>query len=256
MLIDWFTVVAQIVNFLILVWLLKRFLYRRILDAIEARESRIAARLAEAAAKEKESQEQLALYQTKLGELDQQKASMLAQAAVEAGKERTEMLDRAREETHALETKWREDLERERAAFLTDFRRRVSKEVLEIVRRTVADLASLDVQECAVRVFLEKIRLLDEDARGHLAHGELLIRTKFDLREETQAEIRKALEDSLRAPVTVRFERAPGIGLGLELRGNGWRIGWNSESYLEALEEDLTEALERGSERKVETGEA
>jgi F-type H+-transporting ATPase subunit b len=39
MLIDWFTVGAQVLNFLILVWLLKRFLYKPILDAIDARES-------------------------------------------------------------------------------------------------------------------------------------------------------------------------------------------------------------------------
>ncbi|NLX99005.1 MAG: hypothetical protein GXY83_22905 [Rhodopirellula sp.] len=32
--IDWFTVAAQVVNFLILVWLLKRFLYKPILHAI------------------------------------------------------------------------------------------------------------------------------------------------------------------------------------------------------------------------------
>jgi len=51
MLIDWFTVVAQVVNFLILVWLLKRFLYRPILNAIDAREKRIATKLADAAAK-------------------------------------------------------------------------------------------------------------------------------------------------------------------------------------------------------------
>ena len=51
MLIDWFTVVAQVVNFLILVWLLKRFLYKPILDAIDAREKRIASELADADAK-------------------------------------------------------------------------------------------------------------------------------------------------------------------------------------------------------------
>ena len=45
MLIDWFTVSAQVVNFLILVWLLKRFLYRPILNAIDAREKRIAKEL-------------------------------------------------------------------------------------------------------------------------------------------------------------------------------------------------------------------
>ncbi|HQU90423.1 MAG TPA: F0F1 ATP synthase subunit B, partial [Denitromonas sp.] len=48
MLIDWFTVVAQLLNFLILVWLLKRFLYQPVLDAIDAREQRIAKELAQA----------------------------------------------------------------------------------------------------------------------------------------------------------------------------------------------------------------
>ena len=50
MLIDWFTVGAQALNFLLLVWLLKRFLYQPILDAISAREQRTALQLADAAA--------------------------------------------------------------------------------------------------------------------------------------------------------------------------------------------------------------
>jgi F-type H+-transporting ATPase subunit b len=51
MLIDWFTVGAQALNFLVLVWLMKRFLYKPILDAIDEREKRIAAELANADAK-------------------------------------------------------------------------------------------------------------------------------------------------------------------------------------------------------------
>ncbi|MDP3428826.1 MAG: F0F1 ATP synthase subunit B, partial [Desulfomicrobium sp.] len=47
MLIDWFTVGAQVVNFLVLVWLMKRFLYKPILGAIDAREERIAKELAD-----------------------------------------------------------------------------------------------------------------------------------------------------------------------------------------------------------------
>ena len=85
MLIDWFTVLAQIVNFLLLVWLMNRFLYRRILGAIDARENRIAARLAQAAAKETEAVEQLALYKAKLQQFEQQRESMLASASKVGG---------------------------------------------------------------------------------------------------------------------------------------------------------------------------
>ena len=55
MLIDWFTVGAQAVNFIILVWLLKRYLYKPILNAVDAREKRIAAELADADAKKTEA---------------------------------------------------------------------------------------------------------------------------------------------------------------------------------------------------------
>lgn len=254
MLIDWFTVAAQIINFLLLVWLLKRFLYRPILDAIEARERKIAAISAEAEAKEKEAEEQLALYRAKLQDFEQHQESMLVQARLEAGKQHADMLERAREEVRDLETKWRADLDRERSTFLLEFRRRAAREILDLTRRTVADLACLDVQECAVRVFLERIRLIDEDARKSLAQGELLVRTVFDLSEQIQAQIQQALEDRLQMPVILRFERTPGIGLGLELRGNGWRIGWNSESYLEALEEEFREALENSTKQKAQAG--
>jgi F-type H+-transporting ATPase subunit b len=244
MLIDWFTIAAQIVNFLVLVWLLKHFLYGRIIGAINTRESKIAARLAEAETKEKEAAEQLALYQAKLADFEKQREGMLADARLNAEKQHAEMIEKARERGRSLETKWQEDLERERNAFLLDLRGRAATEILAIARRTVADLACLDVQQCAVQTFLEKLRLLDHDAWKSLGPGELLIRSAFELPEDTRAEIQQTVEERLETPVSLRFERAPDLGLGLELRGNGRRIAWNSESYLDGLERDLKEALE------------
>ena len=75
MLIDWFTVIAQVVNFLILVWLLKRFLYRPILDAIDAREKRIALALADADAKKVEAEKERDAFQQKNEAFDQQRAA-------------------------------------------------------------------------------------------------------------------------------------------------------------------------------------
>jgi len=46
--IDWVTVLAQLANFLLLIWLLRRFLYRPIIAGIDAREAEIARRMAAA----------------------------------------------------------------------------------------------------------------------------------------------------------------------------------------------------------------
>ena len=88
MLIDWFTVAAQALNFLILVWLMKLFLYAPILHAIDAREKRIAAELADAAAKKAEAQKERDEFQRKNEEFDQQHAALLSKATDEAKAER------------------------------------------------------------------------------------------------------------------------------------------------------------------------
>ena len=67
--IDWVTVAAQAVNFLVLVWLLKRFLYRPILDGIDARERDIEARVTAAATAKAEADAAAASHAAALQEI-------------------------------------------------------------------------------------------------------------------------------------------------------------------------------------------
>ena len=113
MLINWFTVVAQAINFLILVWLLKRFLYKPILHAIDEREKGIATQLAQAEAKEAEAQKERDDFQHKNEAFDQERAALLKKATDEAKAERQRLLDEARKDADALRAK-RQDALRKR----------------------------------------------------------------------------------------------------------------------------------------------
>ena len=141
MLIDWFTVVAQIVNFLVLVALLKHFLYGRLVDAIDAREKRIADQLAEAARKDQEVDRRLEQMRLNAAECERQREQMLAGARQDADRERDAMVQRARDAVRALETKWHEDLDHEKAAMVDEIRHRAAGEILAITRRVLTDLA-------------------------------------------------------------------------------------------------------------------
>ncbi|MBL8293002.1 MAG: hypothetical protein JNN08_14245, partial [Bryobacterales bacterium] len=169
---------------------------------------------------------------------------MLAQMRAEVERNQSELIEKARARVQALETEWQEEVDRERREFLAGLRRRMAEEVLAMTRRVVTELASVDVQRCAVEAFLDRLRTLPEDRRTSLDHAELCLRTEFTLADEEQARIRRALEERLAAPVTLRFEQAERIGLGVELEGDGWRIGWNSARYLESLEESVKQELE------------
>ena len=113
MLIDWFTVAAQALNFLILVWLMKRFLYKPVLNAIDAREKRISTELANADAKKAEAQKEHDEFQQKNTEFDRQKAALLSKATGEAQAERQRLLDEARKAAADLSSKRREALKTE-----------------------------------------------------------------------------------------------------------------------------------------------
>src|SRR5208337_4371811 len=110
MLIDWFTVGAQALNFVILVWLMRRFLYKPILRAIDAREKRIAAELADADAKKAEALKERDEFQHKNEEFDQERAALLSKATEEAKAERQRLLDEARKAADALSAKRQETL--------------------------------------------------------------------------------------------------------------------------------------------------
>lgn len=92
----WFTIVAQAINFLILVWLLKRFLYKPILQAIDAREKGIATQLAAAVAKEAEAQKKADDLQHKNEAFDKERAALLIKATDDAKAEGQRLIDQAR----------------------------------------------------------------------------------------------------------------------------------------------------------------
>jgi F-type H+-transporting ATPase subunit b len=135
MLIDWFTVGAQAINFLVLVWLLKRFLYRPILDAIDAREQRIAAELADADAKRAEARQERETFQHKNQEFDQQRTALFAHALDEAKSERQRLLDEARQAADALRAKRQDALRQEANQLNQALLRRTQQEVFAIRAR-------------------------------------------------------------------------------------------------------------------------
>jgi F-type H+-transporting ATPase subunit b len=249
MLIDWFTVIAQAVNFLILVWLLKRFLYKPILNAIDAREKRIAAELADADAKKAEARMERDEFQHKNEEFDQQRAALLSQATDEAKAERQRLLDDARKAADALSAKRMEALRNDAHNLSQAISRRTQQEVFAIARKALMDLATTSLEERLGEVFTRRLREMDGQAKAGLADAlktasaPALVRSAFDLPAEQRAAIQNALNETFSAEIHVRFETAPDLVSGIELTTNGQKVAWSIADYLASLEKGVDELL-------------
>jgi F-type H+-transporting ATPase subunit b len=251
MLIDWFTVIAQVVNFLILVWLLKRFLYRPILDAIDTREKRIASELADADAKKAEAQKERDEFQHKNEEFDQQRTALLSKATDEAKAERARLLDEARKAADALSAKRHETLRNDAHNLSQAISRRTQQEVFAIARKTLMDLATTSLEERMSEVFTRRLREMNGKEKDRLAEAlkttsdPALVRSTFDLPAEQCAAIQNALNETFSAEIHVRFETAPDLVSGIELTTNGEKVAWSIADYLASLEKRVGELLNK-----------
>jgi F-type H+-transporting ATPase subunit b len=248
-LIDWFTVGAQALNFVILVWLMKRFLYEPVLRAIDTREKLIATELADAAAKQVEAHDERDEFQHKNEELDQRRAALLKSATDEANVERQRLLDQARHAADALSAKRQEALRNEAMNLHEAVQRRTQHEVFAIARKVLTDLATTDLEERLAAVFTRRLRQLDGPTKAGLAVGlkaasdSAIIRSAFELPADQRAVIQNALNETFSADVHVRFEIAPDLVSGIELVTNGQTVGWTIAEYLGSLERGIDELL-------------
>ena len=249
MLIDWFTVVAQALNFLILVWLMKRFLYKPILDAIDAREKRIATELADAAEKNVEAKKERDEFKYKIEEFEKQRDELMSQATDEANVERQRLLDESRQTADALRVKRQDALKREQQNLNDEIARRTREEVFAIARKTLSDLAGSRLEERMSEVFTRRVRELNGEAKEGLAKAlktssdPALVCSAFELPSEQRAAIQQALNETFSAEIHVRFETAPDVISGIELTANGHKVAWSIANYLKLLEEGVDELL-------------
>jgi F-type H+-transporting ATPase subunit b len=250
MLIDWFTVGAQVLNFIVLVWLLKRYLYKPILDAIDAREKRIADELASADAKQAEAQKERDEFERKNEAFDQQRSALLFKAAEEAKAERHRLIDEARQAADALSAKHRESLRTEALALDKEIKARTRQEVFAMARKALKDLAAVDLDERMVHAFTRRLREIGDGEQATLGKairsdpGSVLVRSAFDLAADQRCALQSEVNDLLRTSARIRFEIAPELISGIELTAGGQKIAWSIQDYLGSLEADVSALLD------------
>lgn len=246
--IDWFTFTAQIVNFLVLVALLRWLLYARIVNAMKKREERIAGRLEEADRVRTEAEDKAAQYEEKIREIDKQREESLKEARREAQEERQRLLKEARKESDRKREEWQQEHRREREDLLSDLRRQAGRLGVEAARRTLLKLADTKLEEQMCDTFAVRVRELSDQQReeiaGHLGNGaRISIRSAFDLPDERRERLREVIREAFGHDGETTFEKSADLLCGLELDIGGYTFGWNVKEFLRDLELKFFERL-------------
>lgn len=250
MLFDWFTIIAQIVNFLILMFLLRRFLYRPILNTMAAREQRIAALLEEAEQKRKEAENERLHFAAKNEEWQENLAERQSELELSIEGWRKDALRDARQNTDRTLNDWAKSVEDHKANFLSDLHQFTVWKTYAIARRAIEDLAGVDLETQMIHAFLENIKRqnlnLAKLATGaRQENGTLLkIRSAFALSSPMKEQLQESFQHHFQNRVNLQYENEPNLISGIELVGeSGYTAAWNLSRYLETLQTELDQQI-------------
>lgn len=250
MLVDPFTVVAQIVNFALLIWLLRRILYGPITRAMEAREARIREELESARRLRSEAAAEGERYRELVAGIETEREVRLAEVRTEIDALRHEQMQQARAEVRALRERWSHALEREQEAFLRDLRLELGRGSVEVIRNALRDLADVDLEDRIVTRFVDRIGEMADADRQRLASAArreeegFRFRTAFPLTDAHRETLARAVTETFGVEGEPQFETDPGLVAGIELRAGGVKLAWTIDDYLRTLEEEMRVAFE------------
>jgi F-type H+-transporting ATPase subunit b len=248
--IDWFTFVAQILNFVILVFLLKRFLYRPVLDAVAAREARIREGLEGARQMQEDAAGERTAIREEWADLEARRGAFLEEAEQEAAERRQQLAEDVRVHARKVRDDWQEAIRRQRESFLDELQRHVEGETYALATRVLRDLADTELEDRTIGVFLERVRALPEQERTEFlravseASGRIEVTSAFQIRSDLAAEVEQVVADWTGAEVDLRFRVDPELALGIEMRAGDRKVGWSVNSYLADLRQAIARHLD------------
>ncbi len=264
MAIDGFTLVAQIVNFVLLLVLLRAFLYRPIKRVMAERERRIADEHADARRARDDAEALAAELQREREDLERHRRERMAEIEREVDVARERYAADARAEAEAARANWREALVREQEDLAEAVRLKAAGVLASALRRGWRELADEDLEERAVRSFAQRLRQLDDTTRGDLAAavggGGVTFTTAFEPSDEQRQLLLRAVREAVapgsadgagdagataaavarvattRPGIEASFERDPDLLAGVALRAGDVRVGWSARAHVEDLE--------------------
>ncbi len=244
--IDWFTTLAQIINFLILIWLLKKMLYQPVLNTIQQRDQAVADRLQQAEQTMQEAEQLKNEYQKQLDTLHQRQSSILQQTQQQAGEEKAEQLKRLAEEMDLKKQQFDKNMLAEQQAQQKLVRQVVTEQVLQTSGKILADLSGQTLERQMIERFLQQLKSLPtselETLKTALSNPSgAEIYTRFAIDED----MKKRITDQVKAlaPETIVHFKQQDLLCGIKLEAAGRSWDWHIDRYLK----DLTTALRLSS---------
>ena len=241
---DLFTFVASLFNFIVLLVLLRIFLFERVTKAIDERQRRIAESWDEAEEKQREADDLRADYEQRMEEIDEERDELLRQAKDEMERQKRARLEEVRDEMDEKRQEWMQALADEQNRLLESVRREVAYAAIESSKAVLHALAGVNLEQRMIDRLLEEVRSHNDDELvGRLEGADVEITTSAKLNDDERQRVTSALGE-VAEPGSIAFNESDELGCGIRMRIGNLEIGWSIADRLSDLEGEVSRLVE------------
>ncbi|MBI1422417.1 MAG: hypothetical protein GC149_03050 [Gammaproteobacteria bacterium] len=240
---NWSTFVLEIINFLVLVWILKRFLYKPVMEAIAKRRAGIEQDMQDAAHKDQAAQALKAQYEHRLEDWEREKQAAREQLHTEIEQERQHLqaqlqanLQQEKEKAEVIASQQAQEQQRR-------YEEQALQNSMRFTSKLLKDLSGSELESRLLKRLLEQLADLTETQRkrfGQALNDHALtarIDTAFPLSTEKRAQLQQAMQTISGRDVDCQFGQDETLLAGARIQLGHWLLQANLQDELQAFAE-------------------
>lgn len=212
---SWWTFALQAANFLILIWLLQRFLFKPVKAIVARRKEEISRALTEASQEKESAQRLMQEIEVKRSEIDAERQKMIDEERAQLSTERKKIVEETRSEVEKVRDQALKRLDEERAAASNELFERTVALATNLTERLLRELAVPSIEQPFLGRVLDYLDRLAKEERAklfpRLDAAVLFVTTAHPLGVQEQSEWHEQLAKRLGAAFSIKFSADPAL---------------------------------------------
>ncbi|SFC24668.1 F-type H+-transporting ATPase subunit b [Alkalibacterium subtropicum] len=247
MTISWFEIIAQIINFFIILFILQRLLYKPVLKVMEQRQERIQKAQIEADRKMREAQKLMDRYEKKIENIQKERVDILDDARTQAQQKRERLLNDYIMEAESKRHAYLKEIEDEKDNFKRRLRQNLGESAVKIAAHILNMISYKELESEVFNTFILNLRNVKQnipDLEDLKKEQHVQVRSYRDLSQHEKTSIEEALKGQLRSLEEIHYETDPELILGYELFLETYTVHTNIRNYLTEIEKEIIKSLD------------
>lgn len=245
--INWFEVIAQIINFFLLLFILQKLFYKPVTKAMANRQERISKAEKEADIKMNEAEKLIKDYDSKIANIESEKKSILDKSREEALESKHKLLEQYKKEADNKRISYMNEIEDEKESFMENLRRELGENAVKIASKILNTISSKELEEEVFKSFINDLKNIKEnipnkDILDEKSHVNLY--SSRELSQDNKEKIKATLQENIPQIENIDYEVNKDLILGYELNLETYTIHNSIKNYLDQVEDNIKNVLE------------